>query len=104
MPLATYELSSATEVTATTVLPRGTIVTYTCEDGNEYEDEALAKTAECSVGGVWEPDLPNTDVCQRKHHLYVILQDDIRTEHLKFWSVFCLNWKRIVPEYEQHCN
>ncbi|XP_067943215.1 zona pellucida sperm-binding protein 3 receptor-like [Watersipora subatra] len=66
MPLSTYTLNPVTEITNTTVVPRGTKVTYTCTNGNEYADESLSKTALCSVGGIWVPNIPQDDPCQPK--------------------------------------
>lgn len=73
MPLATYSLTPETDITTVSVLPRGTMVTYTCLEGNEYTDEAVSKVAECSLGGTWAPDLPNDSPCEREYPTATLL-------------------------------
>lgn len=41
----------------------GTIGTYTCLEGFEFEDGSLSKETECAVGGLWRPRLAGIDEC-----------------------------------------
>ena len=68
MPLASYATVPEPDDpnSNTTVYPLGATVTYTCDDGYEFKDESLSKVAACDIGGFWDPDLPNTDPCERK--------------------------------------
>lgn len=79
MPGATYvTVPEGKGVNASKVYPLGAVATYTCDDGNEYMDESLAKPTVCAIGGSWEPDLVNTDACERKlcrHAHYSMLLD-----------------------------
>lgn len=59
------------EITYKTVYPLLSTATYTCETGSEYQDGEVSKTAECSVGGEWKPDLHNTDTCQSGSNKFI---------------------------------
>ena len=67
MTLGSFTVTPDIEpMTNDTAFPLGSVATYTCDEGMEYEDESLEKIAVCDIGGVWQPDLPNDDPCERE--------------------------------------